>query len=94
MNLLKKLLNWTLKPFAKSYEGATTGRRLGSWGLSSVGPNTALSESLSHLRSRSRDLVRNNPWVANGFRSLSSNLIGNGITPRWMVNDVALFNCA
>lgn len=89
MNFLKKLFKGVMKPFAKSYEGATTGRRLGTWGLSAVGPNTAISESLAHLRSRSRDLARNNPWVANGFRSLASNLIGNGITPRWKLHDNA-----
>ncbi len=87
MNILKKLFGAS-KQQAKSYEGATTGRRLGHWGLNSTGPNNALSDSLTHLRSRSRDLVRNNPWVANGFRSLSSNLIGCGITPRWLLEDV------
>lgn len=90
MKLLKKLFQGSRKLLAKSYEGATTGRRLGYWGLGSAGPNTALSDSLSQLRSRSRDLVRNNPWVANGFRSLASNLIGCGITPRWLLDDAVL----
>lgn len=90
MSFFKKLFKGALKPLARSYEGATTGRRLGYWGLSNIGPNTAISESLSHLRSRSRDLVRNNPWVANGFRSLASNLIGNGITPRWKLHNNTL----
>lgn len=90
MNFIKKLFKGPKKILAKSYEGATTGRRLGYWGLSSAGPNTALSDSHAHLRSRSRDLTRNNPWVANGYRSLASNLIGCGITPRWVLtkNDV------
>jgi lambda family phage portal protein len=90
MNFFKKLFEGPKKRLAKSYEGATTGRRLGYWGLGSQGPNTALSDSLTGLRSRSRDLARNNPWVANGFRSLASNLIGCGITPRWLLDDVQL----
>ncbi|MGE3319831.1 MAG: phage portal protein [Candidatus Berkiella sp.] len=83
MNFIKKLFSLQPKLKAKSYEGATTGRRLGYWGLNSLGPNTALSDSLTQLRSRSRELARNNPWVANGFRSLTANLIGCGIAPRW-----------
>jgi capsid protein len=90
MNFLKKLFSRATKPLARAYEGATTGRRLGNWGLGSAGPNNALSGSLSQLRSRSRDLVRNNPWVANGFRSLASNLVGCGITPRWILDDAEL----
>src|SRR5690242_19819704 len=87
MKFIKKLFQRSKKLVAKSYEGATTGRRLGYWGLDSQGPNTALSDSLSGLRSRSRDLARNNPWVANGFRSLASNLLGCGIKPRWVLED-------
>ncbi|MFO1259066.1 MAG: phage portal protein [Gammaproteobacteria bacterium] len=90
MNFFKKFFSGTPKLASNSYEGATTGRRLGHWGLSSHGPNTAINDSLHHLRSRSRDLVRNNPWVANGFRSLASNLIGCGITPRWRLDNSEL----
>ena len=90
MNFFKRLLGHYPKALARAYEGATTGRRLGYWGLTSAGPNTALSDSLSQLRSRSRDLARNNPWVANGFRSLASNLVGCGITPRWILEDTEL----
>lgn len=88
MNIFKRLFGYKPKASARAYEGATTGRRLGYWGLSGSGPNTALSDSLSLLRSRSRDLARNNPWVANGFRSLAANLVGSGITPRWLLDDV------
>lgn len=90
MKLFQKLFKGKPKPLLNAYEGATTGRRLGYWGLSSSGPNAAIGESLTNLRSRSRELVRNNPWVANGFRSLASNLIGCGITPRWRLEDAEL----
>jgi len=91
MKLLKKLFSKiTPKKLSKSYEGATTGRRLGSWGVTGAGPNAALTDSLANLRARSRDLARNNPFVANGFRSLSANLIGCGISPRWILEDAEL----
>lgn len=71
---------------AQSFEGAGSGRRLGTWGRSSAGPNTALYGSLSSLRSRSRELTRNNPLAENGVESWVANLIGTGITPRWQID--------
>lgn len=72
------------------YEAAGTGRRLSTWGLSGAGPNTALYGSLSYLRSRSRELTRNNPIAENGVESFASNLVGTGIIPRWRITDPAL----
>ena len=70
-----------------TYEGAGSGRRLLSWGLSSAGPNTAISASLSKLRNRSRELVRNNATARGAVESLVSNLVGDGITPRWRLGN-------
>ena len=75
---------------ASSYEGATTGRRLQNWGLSSSGPNTALYQSLGSLRSRSRELIRNNPLVDGGVDSYAANIVGSGISPRWQMEDTDL----
>lgn len=69
------------------YEGAMTGRRMGSWGLQSSGPNTTLFSSLGNLRARSRELVRNDPQIDGGLDTLVSNLVGSGITPRWQISD-------
>jgi len=65
------------------YEAATTGLRLGNWGLSSAGPNAALSGPLHALRSRCRATVRNNPVASGGVDSFVSNLVGTDISPRW-----------
>jgi lambda family phage portal protein len=66
-----------------SYEGASTTKRLRTWGLSSAGPNSTINDSLAHLKYRSRDLDRNNPNASGGIDSFVSTLIGRGLTPRW-----------
>lgn len=73
-----------------SFEGAGTGRRLNSWGMSSSGPNAAIFGSLSTLRARSRELTRNNPLASGAIDSFVSNLIGSGISPRWQIEDMEL----
>jgi len=77
---------------SSDYEAAGSGRRLGSWGTSAAGPNTAIWGNLSALRSRSRQLTRNNPLAENGLESLVSNLVGTGITPRFGIEDDKLRN--
>ncbi len=69
------------------YEAATTGRRLSGWGLSSSGPNDSLFGSLQNLRSRSRQMVRNNANAAGAVDSFVANMVGAGIMPRWQVKD-------
>ncbi len=49
------------------YEGASFGRRLNTWGTSSIGPDSALFSSLTTLRARSRQLVRSDPLAAGGM---------------------------
>lgn len=73
-----------------AYEGASTGRRLGMWGTSGAGPDTTLSYSLPNLRGRSRKLVRDNPIIDGAIGSFVANLIGDGITPRWTMDDKGL----
>jgi len=67
------------------YEGAGTGRRLSSWGSSTAGPNNTLFSSLGNLRSRSRDLARNDPQISGALDCLVSNIVGMGISPRWQL---------
>lgn len=73
-----------------SYEAAQFGRRLSTWGTSGAGPDTSLFGSLTTLRSRSRELVRNDPLAGGGMDTLVANLIGTGITPRWLLDDAPL----
>lgn len=72
------------------YEGASSGRRMSTWGTSTAGPSSAIFSSLNTLRSRSRELIRNNPLVDGGVDSYVANLIGSGINPRWQVDDPVL----
>lgn len=69
------------------YEASGSGRRLGTWGTSVAGPSTVVAASLSSLRSRSRQLIRNNPLVDGGTDAYVANLIGSGINPRWQMDD-------
>jgi len=72
------------------YEGATFGRRLSSWGTSAAGPDASMFGSLSTLRARSRQLVRNEAVCDGGMDTLVANLVGTGITPRWQIQDADL----
>jgi len=72
------------------FEGATTGRRMSNWGMSTVGPNTALYSNLASLRSRTRELERNNSLAGGGVDSIVSNMIGTGIKPRWQIDNQKL----
>jgi lambda family phage portal protein len=76
--------------YGGDFEGASFSRRLGAWGLSSSGPNSSVTNSLSTLRSRQRALVRNNPLAGGGVDSLVANMIGTGIKPRWSIEDSEL----
>lgn len=89
-HLGRKIPTASLSSGGRVYEGAGTGRRMSTWGLSSAGPNTAMWGSLSALRSRVRELRRNNPNANGGVESYVSNLIGTGITPEWQLDDADL----
>ena len=75
---------------ATNFEGASTTRRLRTWGISSAGPNTVLQDSLNTVKYRCRTLIRNNPTAFRGIDSFVTNLIGRGITPRWNTGDPGL----
>ena len=64
------------------YEAARAGRRLSNWTPGAEGVNTLLFYDGNYLRTRSRDIVRQNAWAANGLDALVSNMVGTGIRPR------------
>ncbi|MBN1664847.1 MAG: phage portal protein [Deltaproteobacteria bacterium] len=72
------------------YEGAATGRRMNTWGTSTAGPTSSVFSSLNTLRSRTRELIRNNPLVDGGVDSYVANIIGSGICPRWQFENPEL----
>lgn len=75
---------------AQAYEGATQGRRATGWSAPASGPNRALNGSLATLRNRSRQGIRNNPWLERAISRNVANEVGTGITPIFDTPDPAL----
>ena len=72
-----------------AYEVAGSGRRALAWLPGNPGVNAAIFASGEALRTRSRDLVRRNPWAANAVEAFVANCIGTGIKPQSMAEDDA-----
>ena len=70
------------------YEAASTGERLGSWGLNHSGPTASVYPSIKSLRARARESYRNNPLAHGGVDSLVSNMVGTDISPRWKLKNL------
>lgn len=66
----------------RRYEAAGNGKRTSGWNAPGTGPNAEVVPSLPKLRSRSRDLVRNNPYAKRAVEVISSNVVGYGIVPQ------------
>ena len=64
------------------YEGATTGRRLGTWATTRDAVNSVWYQSADQLVARSRDLARKDGWAAKAIDEWVCNAIGNGIKPQ------------
>ncbi|ODN41652.1 phage portal protein [Piscirickettsia litoralis] len=74
-----------------SYEGATRGSRLANYGLSeSDGPISSVSSSEQVLRSRARNIERNNSWGRSTVTTYVTNIVGTGIKPNWQLKDKTL----
>ncbi len=77
----------------RAYEGASTrdGWRPKRPGAS---PNTDHSADAATLRTRSRSLYQNVPYMAEALRSLVAATIGTGIVPNWTGEEADKFNAA
>lgn len=64
------------------YEGATTGRRLGTWATTRDAVNSVWYQSADQLVSRSRDIARKDGWAAKAIEEWVCNAVGNGIKPQ------------
>lgn len=86
LKTFKELFN---KPKIKSsaWDAAGSGRRVMYWQGEAGSINNLLSQSLEQLRSRSRDMVRKNPYAANIIDTIVSNSIGTGIKPQSKARD-------
>jgi lambda family phage portal protein len=63
----------------RSYEGATVTRRTSNWRTSNASANAEIQSGISRLRSRSRDLTRNNGYAKRAIAALVGNAVGTGI---------------
>ena len=61
-----------------SYEAASTKARLKNWRPTEASANSVILNSLPRLRSRARDMVRNNPLAKKAVESLTDNVVGHG----------------
>jgi lambda family phage portal protein len=70
-----------------AWKGSTDNRRTRGWGATGASVNSLLATEVSQLRTRTRDLLRKNPWAANGMETFVSNIVGNGLVPRLQLKD-------
>lgn len=69
----------TKKKKERKYDGAARTKRTSGWTTGHGDANTEISTSISTLRSRARDLRRNNPLAHRAIEVISNNVIGKGI---------------
>jgi lambda family phage portal protein len=72
------------------YEAASSTRRTTGWTPPTSDINTLVFRSSEMLRSRSRDMVRRNPWASNALDAFVANCIGTGIKPQSLHSDAAI----
>jgi lambda family phage portal protein len=75
---------------ARGYEGASKNGRFATWKSPQTSADAETEVSLTILRGRMRDLVRNNPVAAKAVQILADALVGTGIRPRAVTGDKAL----
>lgn len=76
---------------ARAYEGAS---RADGWNPRRAGAsaNADHAADARELRVRARALVKNVPYIAQGLRSLTANIVGNGIIPTWTGANAEVLN--
>ncbi|MCC6366350.1 MAG: phage portal protein [Bryobacterales bacterium] len=72
------------------YEAAANTRRTTGWSPVMSDINTLVFRNADTLRSRSRDMVRRNPWATNALDAFVGNCIGTGIKPQSLHPDAAV----
>jgi lambda family phage portal protein len=73
-----------------AYEGARVDRRASGWFAIDSAANSEIGPSLTWLRRRSRDLVRNTSYGTRGLNELSGHAVGTGLTVQSRAKDPAL----
>jgi len=68
--------------FGSEYRGASRDRTTYDWNPRGYSADESLLYELPTLRSRSRDLVRNNPYAAGAIDTVTVNVVGSGLRPQ------------
>ena len=76
-----------MTPMRTGFDAGGYRRRLRSWMPTQYTTNVILTESGRLLRSRCRDVMRNNPHANAAAESFASNVIGTGIKPSSLYNE-------
>lgn len=63
----------------RKYEAASVSKRTSGWRAMSSSANAEIETSLSTLRNRSRQLARDNPFMARALQVITNNTVGKGI---------------
>lgn len=72
------------------YDSTGTGRRLAGWNPTRLGPTTSLWSTRDLMLARCHDEVRNNPLATSAVDNFESQIVGNGIKPKWNLKDEGL----
>jgi lambda family phage portal protein len=72
------------------YESSANGRRLANWQPTRLGPTTSLWSTRDLMLARCHDEVRNNPLATSAVDNFESQIVGNGIKPKWNLTDQTL----
>lgn len=66
----------------RKFDAAGRGRRTNGWPTYDGSVNTETALSLTTLRARSRDMVRNNSYANSAIKKIVNNTVGTGILPQ------------
>jgi len=85
MRKISKILNSQGSPYVLEniHDGVSKSPRMSNFVSSNIGANTAIGNSLTTLRGRSRQAIRNNPLAKGAQVTKTSNMVGTGIRPRF-----------
>lgn len=72
---------------AADYDAAASSRRQSDWNPSRGSANAMTEMGAESIRTRARDLVRNNATAARAIRSMVTSIVGTGIIPRPIADD-------
>ncbi len=86
MNLIQRVMNGVGRRMVRAasstgYRAASTQRRLATWQATNQNINSLIVGSGDVIRARSRDLVREDAWVASGIDDWVTEAVGTGGVP-------------